>query len=113
MRPRDSCGAAKADPKPLHLDPLATLLALQDVHTLADWCSLNIGRSLSIVPSGWKSLGPLHDAFNAEHGRSRLNERGSDALGIRRRAILVTADRLGGPCGLNRERAAYCEALRD
>lgn len=84
MRPRDSCGAAKADPKPPHVDPLATLLALQHVHTLADWCSLKIGRSLSIVPSGWQgSLGPLHDAVNSEHGRSRPSERASDALGIR------------------------------
>lgn len=99
---------------PLHLDPLATLLAPQDAHTLADWCSVKIDRSLSIVPSGWQgSLGPLHDAFNSEHGRSRLNERGSDALGIRRRAVLVTADRLSGPCGPNRVRAAYCEAVRD
>ena len=46
-----------------------------NMHVLAARCDLETGKSLNIAPPGWrKTLGPLRDAFNHEHGRSRPDD---------------------------------------
>ena len=45
------------------------------MHVLATWCDLETGKSLNIAPPGWrKTLGPLRDGFNYEHGRNRPDD---------------------------------------
>ena len=42
------------------------------VHVFAARCDMETGKSLNIAPPGWQqTFGPLRDAFNHEHGRSR------------------------------------------
>ena len=44
-------------------------------HVLAAQCDLETGRSLNIAPPGWqRTFDPLRDAFNHEHGWSRLDD---------------------------------------
>ena len=45
------------------------------VHVLTARCDLETGRSLNIAPPGWeKTVGPLRDAFNHQHGWSRPDD---------------------------------------